>query len=88
MTIAIRVLQIGSVNTPNSEETLRDPVIYDEIGDWNQDTRWSLRNQIDLETWQSQQSGAVNVRGHLVALLECCCACTRLRAERKTTRIS
>lgn len=46
---------------PNSEETLRDPVVYDEAGDWNQDTRWSLRNQTDLETGQSQQSGAVNV---------------------------
>ena len=46
---------------PNSEEALRDPVVYDEAGDWNQDTRWSLRNQTDLETGRSQQSGAVNL---------------------------
>ncbi len=47
---------------PNSNEELRDPVIYDNQGDWNQDTRWSLRNQTDLETGNSQRRGEVNLQ--------------------------
>ena len=47
---------------PSSNEDLRDPVVFDNNGDWNQDTRWSLRNQTDLQTGQSQKSGSLNLQ--------------------------
>ena len=41
---------------PISVEELRARVVFDNNQDWNQDTRWSLRNQTDLQSILSQQT--------------------------------